>query len=578
MKNLYFEKVKFFNKKKHIYFSDWCFSDREVLKILLKKKKSSNYVANNYWNDLKKKKNEFFLRNSINQYFNKLYKKINYYHNINYSKKYWRIVIFPWLNVIIPFIFIRWRMIESIKHKHHYKAQIYNFDEQDIIFNNFSDFKYGKDNDLWVISKIIEFKKDIKYEKSIELNLRKNLNVSLFDNLKSFFVIKLFNLFNLFFKNSFFLSNLTVNKYLSCIIYLKLKQFPFLWIKPFYKNKEINIVKRKTFLNRKTKKSFQGFLESITHILLPKSYLENFQSIKNSVLNSYLNSSYKKIITSYDYKANDEFKIWTAEMSNKGTKYYILQHGGAFGSNKFEPEEYYIKKICDKFLTWGWKDKNKNVTPFYSVGLDHKYKYLFNKNCKKILIIYHFYEKYASRISSHPNSNLERVRKNLQLKLLIKGIYKMQNNTQLSLTLRYQKGIDIFWHQEFDENYFDPYVNYDYCEKKLKNVLDNYKLVIHGSSSTTFLETMFYNCPSILILDKFSQNFRKQSKNIMDLLERQNIIFYETDKASKFINNNINNIDKWWFSDDVQILRKKFCEEYVRHTDSIFKKIKEIVK
>ena len=111
-------------------------------------------------------------------------------------------------------------MIESIKHKHHYKAQIYNFDEQDIIFNNFSDFKYGKDNDLWVISKIIEFKKDIKYEKSIELNLRKNLNVSLFDNLKSFFVIKLFNLFNLFFKNSFFLSNLTVSKYLSCIIYL----------------------------------------------------------------------------------------------------------------------------------------------------------------------------------------------------------------------------------------------------------------------------------------------------------------------------------------------------------------------
>ena len=116
MKNLYFEKVKFFNKKKHIYFSDWCFSDREVLKILLKKKKSSNYVANNYWNDLKKKKNEFFLRNSINQYFNKLYKKINYYHNINYSKKYWTIVIFPWLNVIIHFIFIRWRMIESIKH------------------------------------------------------------------------------------------------------------------------------------------------------------------------------------------------------------------------------------------------------------------------------------------------------------------------------------------------------------------------------------------------------------------------------------------------------------------------------
>ena len=66
-----------------------------------------------------------------------------------------------------------------------------------------------------------------------------------------------------------------------------------------------------------------------------------------------------KFLTAFEYKKNDIFKFWVAENSLLRGKYFIIQHGGAFGIDQINNEEDYIKQISDKFLTWGWKDSNK---------------------------------------------------------------------------------------------------------------------------------------------------------------------------------------------------------------------------
>ena len=66
-----------------------------------------------------------------------------------------------------------------------------------------------------------------------------------------------------------------------------------------------------------------------------------------------------KIFTAYEYKINDIFKTWVSKMTNNGAKYYIIQHGGNFGSSQYHIEEDVQINVADKFLSWGWADKNE---------------------------------------------------------------------------------------------------------------------------------------------------------------------------------------------------------------------------
>ena len=59
----------------------------------------------------------------------------------------------------------------------------------------------------------------------------------------------------------------------------------------------------------------------------------------------------KKLLQlAYDYKVNDVFKIWCANMVKQKAKYLILQHGGNFGSSEYEIEEDIQKELAHTFF------------------------------------------------------------------------------------------------------------------------------------------------------------------------------------------------------------------------------------
>ena len=53
----------------------------------------------------------------LNYFYEKLIllfsKKLKKLHNINEDKKYWEIILSPWLFTMIPFIFDRWEVIKN---------------------------------------------------------------------------------------------------------------------------------------------------------------------------------------------------------------------------------------------------------------------------------------------------------------------------------------------------------------------------------------------------------------------------------------------------------------------------------
>ena len=71
------------------------------------------------------------------------------------------------------------------------------------------------------------------------------------------------------------------------------------------------------------------------------------------------------------------------------------------------------------------------------------------------------------------------------------------------------------------------------------------------------------SCPTIMVFD-YKKNWTPLKKffKLYDLLEKNNLLFRDINKATKFINNNWDQIDEWWNSSKIFKIRKGIFEEF----------------
>ncbi len=555
------------------FIGDYCLEDPKSLTEDSLKNFKKKLISEYHWNNYKKMKNDYkFLSGFIKKKNKELVQKFKKYHSSNLSEKSFKIILFPWLVTISYILFDRWEMVNTIKNKKKYIFNSYKFEKDKLIPDTFRDVKFlNKEFNLMILSLILDFDKNKVIKKTLKIveHPKYSIKKTIFEKILS----KVFYIFSLLFKNKIILSNVGVTFIDNIKVNLFLKQFPFILFEPNYKKKKINIVKRKKFFFKKRKKkNFEGFFDQMIYLLIPKSYLEDFSSINDSLNESYWPKHCNKILTAYDYKVNDVFKIWCANMVKQKAKYLILQHGGNFGSSEYEIEEDIQKGVADTFLSWGWKDKiYKNVKPFCAFNFNFIKKENRFKN-KNLLICVHFNSKYSYRISSLPKTNFDRINRLFRIKKLIKNL-----NSKNPITLRYQKSLEKNFEVKFNKNFFPSYINYDTAKQHIRKIIHRYNLIIHDADSTTFLESMFLNFPSILLLDKNIDRFRSKADKLYKDLESKNIIFYDPVKAAKFIKKIESSVDKWWYNQDLQKVRKDFCNNFAKHSKNPIKDLKKFL-
>ena len=570
IKDIYFEKSI---RKKSNYISDYSFDDPKNLSKISLNKFKKNLICNYHWNNHKKMKNDYKQLNKfIKKKHKQIYTRLNKYHSLKMNEKYWKIILYPWLVTITYTLYDRWEMVNSVKNKNNLIFHTYSFDKKNLVPTSFKNVKFlNKEFNLMIFSLILEYQKKKLKKKSLIVKNNKIKEKRIIEII----LFKMFNVLSLFFKNNLIFNNVGVNFFKTIKLNLYFGQFPYFWINPDYTENKTNIFKRKKFFNKKNKKlkkNFESFFDEIIYLLIPKSYVEDFYSINDAIDKSYWPKICKKIITTYEYKVNDVFKIWCAKMISKKAKYLIIQHGGNFGSSEFEIEEDMQKQVADTFLTWGWKDKfHKNVKPFNAFQLNFIKKKEFIRN-DRILICLHFHSKYSYRISSLPKTNFDRLNKLYQVKNLVENLGKSSK-----IVIRYQKYLEKPFELKFNENFFPKHVEFDRSEKLIKKIISNFKIVIHDTDSTTFLESMFLNIPSILLLDNKVEKFRKTANNFYKDLENNNILFYDPDKAAKFIKKINGTVDAWWFEKNLQKVRKNFCNNFAKKNDNPIKELKKVL-
>lgn len=114
--------------------------------------------------------------------------------------------------------------------------------------------------------------------------------------------------------------------------------------------------------------------------------------------------------------------------------------------------------------------------------------------------------------------------------------------------------------------YVDPQV-------ALKDIIQNYRLVVVEYVSTTYIECLLNNIPVVCICDRTAYAPSTKS-GIVEELFSANIF---TDKVEHVVSKIVLNkkqIDDWWFSPQTELVKKKFANSTVSYGPDIFSKLK----
>lgn len=568
-----------FQKTNNIYTGEWCFSEKYKENKPLKNINFLDY----HWDNRKKLYSDYKeLNNLYNLIIPNISKKLNAIHSVNYSNRYWKILLGPWLFTFIPIIFDRWTMLKKslVKDKENEKyirthkrysgefipegtmeflEMLQREDWNDYIFSEIFSMMNGK---VFFLEKSYRSKKNKLFSHNIVHIFIKNIIRKVL-----LIVLKIFPS-----KQNLVIYENGLPKWANIFIKLGHRQIPVILIKPNIKKTSFSDDWRKWKLDINKENISEidlsnQFLEILSILIpknLPKAFLEGFSKYGSLIDKARWPNCPKYILTAKGH--DDFFKHWCAKNVESGSKLIWMQHGGNYGLNLFSSYETYEIDIADKYITWGWTSEKflSKIIPFkITKNLINK-KIQPNKNGKILLCLttvpkfsYHLY----SAIISYGQwkSYIEDV--TLFLKKLN---YKISKNTYVRVD-----PTDRSLSQKNMIYKLFPKAKFDNRKTTFQKVLSQYSIFIGTYNATTFLETLSFNFPTILFWNKEHWELREEAEKAFTLLEEVGIFHQNVEQATNFLELIYPNIEQWWFSKNTQNNIKKFCNVYCSNKKSI---------
>ena len=81
---------------------------------------------------------------------------MNKHHQTNFNTKYWKIILYPWLNLYLPFLYLKWKLVNKKKLNKNDIFTTFNFNDEDFVINDLGNFKFDEDETLFYTTKALE--------------------------------------------------------------------------------------------------------------------------------------------------------------------------------------------------------------------------------------------------------------------------------------------------------------------------------------------------------------------------------------------------------------------------------------
>lgn len=299
-------------------------------------------------------------------------------------------------------------------------------------------------------------------------------------------------------------------------------------------------------------------LAKILAYSLPSCFLEGYLQNQDKA-KSLFPKNKGLIFTSNSFAHNDLFKFWVIDSKRKGSKYIIGQHGNNYGTPKWYSSEKYERRVADKFISWGWKEKNSNIIALPSIQLNDFRKVCPKPNFKssEILFISYSIPIYQYCSLSMPQAELH----SKTMKSWPNFINRIKNNKIIFRPFKYDYG----WHEKkFIKENTDENVSLKISEKiNLIDDLEDVCMCVIAYNSTTILQLTYADFPFICFWNPNHWQIKSCMKKRYQYLKNCGILHDCAESAADFINNLNNQISEWWNSNSTKSNLRKFCQSFL---------------
>jgi putative transferase (TIGR04331 family) len=477
-------------------------------------------------------------------YLYKLSDLLNKINETDYSVKFWRLLVFPWLLALTQTTWERQIRIEKFLDR--YKGESF---EVDLVINNINwNFKDTLDHQIsglftdeynhWLYSRLLEKRipKDWKIN-WVEKAPHKNVYGQNKTGLK--------HRIGVYLSSKFLSSTVYGVNMKTAVVFdfiLKIKSLTKLRNNRIQTQKNSNIADLEWYLNfdELVKVTLPKFFTDLRNINLPKIH-------KNKIF----------LVGPVLY-VNDETKLKLALHKEKRGKIITTQHGGGYGVRYFSSSKLPLEYSQYKFFSWGWQKQCNYRISTVALPSPMLSKLKYKKQNDKIVFVGQVANLYSYRLSQTPQA--------------LKQIEYRQAKSKFIENLNQDTYSKLYYRPSLHE--LGSLADKSYIQNKfpsLKIISDNFhdelfacKLVVLDHPVTTFAMTLATNIPTIGFWDKNLWKMSPQAELYYDKLYKAGIIFYNPKEAAQKVNEVYGDIENWWQQELIQEAIKDWTYQYAR--------------
>ena len=307
---------------------------------------------------------------------------------------------------------------------------------------------------------------------------------------------------------------------------------------------------------------FERVLNGMLPFHIPVIYLEDFSRLRAECLRHTPKRS-RVIVTAYSMNYRQNTELWMAEQVERcDTKLVVIQHGGAFGSSRHISLENHWRKCVDRYYSWGDRADDGVVRPLPALRLMQTARELGTEVNPRGPILwlattlprYRIY--FDSGISGPPMLKYcdEQAR-------FLCGV---SPEVKKLLLWRYFKAL---WGEDRRLRDVDPDLQVQQGRKHELGRQSDFvteirrsRLSVHTCNGTTFLQTLAANVPTVVFWNPTYEEVRPISVRPLNRLRDAGILHLSPESAAEHVNEICSDPMKWWQGSEVQSARREFCD------------------
>lgn len=536
-----------------------------------------------HWEDRDKLYKDYvYLQNLYEDLLEETANNLNKLHGTCHSKKYWRILVGPWLNYFIHILYDRWSCIgRALQSNGELVAKTIEYRVDDLVPNDMEHFTKLMVSDDWnekIYADLIMWTDIRRNFISIDSNLLvldPSPQKRSIKNIKKLDFSSLGAWKKLLPKNkAYFLKSTGLGIEKNLLLQLMLGQLPFTWRANKLPVEDVNLAMRKWDVPTvDSYENFSAIIRSMVPKQIPVVYIEGYAKLNSMIEVANWPKNPKSIYTTMGHVADDFFKAWAAKMVDSGTPLIIGQHGGTYGIAKWFINEDHEKMISDAYLTWGWEKLSSSKV--YPIGVSWR----ANKIAKtthdnsQLLLIQQSLPRYSYKLCAEPVGPI--FRRYLDDQFLFARC--LSSDLINALTVRvwddtHGWSLKERWKEKF------PNVEIDLGEGSLFGRMESAKINVVSYNGTTFLESLAHNFPTIIFWNLRHYELSVDAAPHFERLKSVGIFYDTPEGAAQQVIKVWGDVGAWWKSEEVQSVRREFCEKYAHIPDRPLVKISKIIR